>query len=107
MTKAGCGDELFWRLAVRLMENPAIEEGKIMSSRCLRVNAQFMATVSRPSQQLVVKLNKARVDEMIGEGIGKPFAPSGRVFTAWIEIEGFDEERWIAALTEAAELGMG
>ena len=23
------------------------------------------------------------------------------------EIEGFDEERWIAALTEAAELGMG
>lgn len=93
-------DELFWDLAAPLLAREDTEEGRIMSSRCLRVNGDFCAMVTS-SGQLVVKLPAERVTALIGEGVGEPFAPAGKVFKQWLGVEGRDEKRWSDLLHES------
>jgi hypothetical protein len=35
---------------------------------------------------LVVKLPKDRVEELVETGVGKPFAPAGKVFKEWLSV---------------------
>jgi hypothetical protein len=78
------GAELFWDIADELMiEDPRVVEGRIMSSRCLRVEDEFLALCDRRREGLVVKLPKPRVQELIAKGVGEPFAPAGRTFKEW------------------------
>src|SRR3954462_13834658 len=94
-------EELFWRLAAELQaEDPRIVEGTIMNGRCLRVGREFLALVDYKGSGLVVKLPKARVDELIASGIGRPFAPAGRVFKEWLSVPKPDRQRWLALLRE-------
>ena len=93
-------DDLFWDLAAPLLARDDTEEGRIMSSRCLRVNGDFCAMVAR-SGQLVVKLPAPRVQELIDAGVGEPFAPAGRVFKEWLAVSVLDDARWDALLRES------
>ena len=94
-------EELFWELAARLQsEDDRIVEGTIMNSRCLRVGKEFLALIDRRGSGLVVKLPKARVDELITAGVGEPFAPAGRVFREWVSIAKPDRRRWLSLLRE-------
>jgi hypothetical protein len=94
-------DELFWRLAAKLtLEDPRIVEGTIMNGRCLRVGREFLALVDYKDSGLVVKLPRARVDELIASGVGKPFAPAGRVFREWVSVPTPNARRWEALLRE-------
>ncbi len=94
-------EELFWELALELStEDPRVVEGTIMNGRCLRVGKEFLALVDYQGSGLVVKLPKARVAELIHSGVGKPFAPAGRVFKEWLSVPKPDRRRWLGLLRE-------
>jgi len=97
-------EALFWRLAAELQRaDPRIEEGTIMNGRCLRVGKEFLALVDCKGSGLVVKLPKARVDELIKSGVGQPFAPAGKVFGEWLSVPKPDRRRWLSLLREGIE----
>jgi hypothetical protein len=94
-------EKLFWSLAAELREtDPRVIEATIMNGRCLRVGKEFLALVDYKGSGLVVKLPKARVAELIRAGVGKPFAPAGRVFREWLSVPKPDRRRWLALLKE-------
>jgi hypothetical protein len=94
-------EKLFWSLAKELrVADSRIIESTIMNGRCLRVGKEFLALVDYKGSGLVVKLPKARVAELIRDGVGKPFAPAGRVFKEWLSVPKPDRRRWLALLKE-------
>jgi hypothetical protein len=94
-------EELFWRLAAELQaEDSRVQEGTIMSGRCLRVGKEFLALVDYKGSGLVVKLPKARVAELIDSGVGRPFAPAGRVFKEWLSVPKPDRGLWLTLMRE-------
>lgn len=98
-------EALFWRLAAKLSaEDPRVAEGTIMNGRCLRVGGEFLALVDYKDSGLVVKLSRARVDELIAGGSGRPFAPAGRVFKEWVSVPVPNARRWEDLLREGIAL---
>lgn len=93
-------EEQFWDLCGPLLGQDRTEEGTLMSSRCLRVNGDFVAMVV-PSGQLVVKLDASRVRELIDQGVGEPFAPAKKVFKEWVALTTPDEAVWQPILEES------
>jgi hypothetical protein len=93
---------LFWDLIDELSEHDGrIEEGTIMGGRCARVTGEFLGLVDYKGSGMVIKLPRQRVDELINEGIGQPFAPAGKVFREWVAIPKPDRRRWTRLLHEA------
>jgi len=94
-------EKLFWELAAELQADDArVAEGTIMNGRCLRVGKEFLALVDYKGSGLVVKLPKTRVAALVDEGVGRPFAPAGRVFKEWVSVPEPDRRRWRALLAE-------
>ena len=94
-------EQLFWRLAAELQRrDPRIEEGSIMNGRCLRVGKEFLALVDYKGSGMVVKLPRARVDELVAAGVGKPFAPAGKIFKEWLSVPKPDATLWRKLLRE-------
>jgi hypothetical protein len=94
-------EKLFWELADELKkQDERIVESTIMNGRCLRVGAEFLALVDFKGSGLVVKLPRARVEELIASGVGRPFAPAGRVFKEWLSVPEPNRRRWRALLRE-------
>lgn len=94
-------ETLFWQLAAELQKgDPRIVEGTIMNGRCLRVGEEFLALVDYKDSGLVVKLPRERVAELIEAGIGKPFAPAGKVFKEWLSVPSPDRALWRKLLRE-------
>lgn len=99
-------DEMFWRLAERLLERPAVEEGTMMGHPCVRVAGRFVAMPELGTGNLIVKLSAARVDELIGDRTGTSFAPAGRVFREWLLVEERDADTWTELLEEAVRFAL-
>lgn len=95
--------EQFWELAEPHLASGRLIEGTMMGHQCLRTAATngFVATVTRMSGNVVVKLPKARVAELIDQGIGRSFAPAGKVFREWVELPDVDEAMWESLLAES------
>jgi hypothetical protein len=97
--------ELFWGLVAELQrDDPRIVEGTIMKSRCVRVGKEFLGLVDHKGSGLVVKLNRPRVASPIEQGVGRPFAPAGKVFGEWVSIREPNRELWAELLREGASL---
>lgn len=95
-------EDVFWELIEELRaDDPRIAEGTIMGGRCARVDGEFLGLVDFKGSGLVVKLPRSRVDELIDAGVGRPFAPAGRVFGEWVSVPEQDRTRWKALLLEA------
>jgi hypothetical protein len=77
-------DELFWALAESVLARPAVSRSTMMGFPCLRMNGDFFACVERGTGNLIVKLPADRVNELVGSGVGIPFAPNGRMFREWV-----------------------
>lgn len=95
----------FWELAEPYLASGALIEGTMMGHQCLRTAATngFVATVERTTGDLVVKLPRERVEELVAAGVGRPFAPAGKVFREWVALAEYDEERWSALLEESID----
>lgn len=93
----------FWDVAEPFVGTGRLDEGTMMGHHCLRApGGGFVATVHRASGDLVVKLPRARVAELIESGEGAPFAPAGKVFREWCAIAGGTDERWAELIGEAS-----
>lgn len=79
----------------------------MMGFPCLRVDGAFFASCEHRTGDLVVKLPRQRVEELINAGIGKPFAPAGRTFREWVLVDDRDEDRWVALIDEALRFVSG
>ena len=105
MTPAGrsasVDDSLFWDLAEPLLASGEAEEGTLMGFPCLRTTGTFFASLEHRTGDLIVKIAATRVDQLIDDGTGLPFAPAGRRFREWVEIPERDAELWQALLDEA------
>lgn len=78
--------------------DPAVTAGKMMTSFGLKVNDKIFAMVGKG--QLVVKLPKARVDEMLGGGLGEPLETgNGRKMKEWVAVTG--DAGWVDLAREA------
>lgn len=97
--------EQFWELAEPHLASGRLVEDTMMGHQCLRSAATngFVATVTRVNGEVVVKLPKARVAELIDRGVGRPFAPAGKVFKEWVELPGVDEDTWERLLDESID----
>jgi hypothetical protein len=97
----GPDETLFWDLIDELRaEDPRVGEGTIMGGRCARVAGEFLALVDFKGSGLVVKLPKDRVDALVEQGAGQPFAPAGKVFREWVSVPARDRGRWRSLLRE-------
>jgi hypothetical protein len=94
-------ESVFWELIDELqLDDPRVEEGTIMGGRCARVSGEFLGLVDFKGSGLVVKLPRHRVDELIEQGVGQPFAPAGKVFREWVAVPKRDRRRWRSLLRE-------
>ena len=93
----------FWRTAAALMGRPDVSEGTLMGFPCLRVGDGFFATCDHRSGDLIVKLSRERVQEIIAHGTGEPFAPAGRVFKEWVLVGRRDTKKWQDLMDEAIQ----
>ncbi len=92
---------LFWSLIEALRADDArVVEGTLMGGRCARVGDEFLALVDHKGSGLVVKLPPARVEALVAQGVGRPFAPAGRVFRGWVSVPTPDRALWETLLRE-------
>ena len=80
-----------------------VVEGELMRSRCLRIGKEFLAMPEYRTGDLVVKLPRERVDELIEAGDGLAFAPAKKVFREWVQVPERNEKLWRQLLKEGVE----
>ena len=69
-------------------------------SGALKVNGKIFAMMT-PAAAFVVKIPKARVDELVNQGVGERFEPGpGRIMKEWLALDGH-AERWTELAKEA------
>ncbi len=97
-------ESLFWELIDELqLEDPRVEEGTIMNGRCVRVSGEFLGLVDYRGSGLVVKLPRNRVQQLIDDGVGRPFAPAGKVFGELVSVPERNRRRWRALIRESRD----
>ena len=87
--------------------NPAVTHSKqgsrLFGSSTLKVHDKIFAMVSS-SGEFVVKLPKARVDELVLAGAGERFdANRGRPMKEWLVVRSESAEEWLELAREALE----
>ena len=93
--------DFFAEVSAPALAHPDVARGTMMGFPCLRVAGAFFASCDPRSGDLIVKLPRERVQELIGADSGKPFAPAGRTFSEWVVIDDRDEIRWAELIDEA------
>lgn len=93
--------DLFTDLSTSALTHPDVTTGTMMGFPCLRMAGAFFASCDPRTGDLVVKLPRERVEQLVAAGAGKPFAPSGRTFREWVVIDTRDEARWAELIEEA------
>ena len=91
----------FWEVSAAALTQSDVATGTMMGVPCLRVSGAFFASCDPRSGDLIVKLPRDRVEQLIRAGAGKPFAPAGRTFREWVLIADRDPARWAALIDEA------
>lgn len=92
--------ELFWDLVEPLYDTH-VTRSTMMGFPCVRFDGSFFASLDHRSGDLIVKLPKERVAQLVEDGSGIPFAPAGRTFREWVAIPAEDEKTWSALIAEA------
>jgi TfoX N-terminal domain len=91
----------FEELAARLVSEPDVTEGTgFGSAPGLRINGKIFAMLVK--DELVVKLPKDRVDELVAAGAGTNFDPGhGRLMKEWASVPAESSEDWERLANEA------
>lgn len=93
---------LFERLTTRFLAGPSVTEGRMFGSAGLKVGSKVFAMLVKG--QLVVKLPKKRVDQLVASGTGTPFDPGhGRLMKEWVSIAAAHGRDWEQFASEALE----
>ncbi|MGH2637331.1 MAG: hypothetical protein ACRDHU_14460 [Actinomycetota bacterium] len=99
----GRADELFERVADRFLGDPAVSGGTgFGASPGLRVGGKVFAMLVEG--ELVVKLPKDRVDQLVESGAGTKFDPGhGRRMKEWVTVSARRGRQWAPLASEAFE----
>lgn len=89
MTARAPGDldpeQAFEQLTARFLADPSVSEGRMFGSSGLKVEKKVFAMLVKG--ELVVKLPKDRVNELVASGDGAHFDPGhGRLMKEWVAI---------------------
>ncbi|MBE8525422.1 hypothetical protein ILP97_49450 [Amycolatopsis sp. H6(2020)] len=93
----------FHEMSTGALAHPDVTTGTMMGFPCLRRSGAFFASCDHRTGDLIVKLSRDRVQQLITDGVGQPFAPAGRVFREWVLIADRNERRWTTLIDEARE----
>lgn len=93
--------DFFHEVSAAALTRPDVATGTMMGFPCLRVAGAFFASCDHRTGDLIVKLPRDRVEQLIADGVGKPFTPAGRTFGEWVLIDDRDEARWAELIDEA------
>lgn len=93
--------DFFHDVTVAALAQPGVARGTMMGFPCLRYRGAFFASCDHRTGDLIVKVSRRRVEELIDGGVGKPFAPAGRTFREWVLIDERDEATWTTLIDEA------
>jgi hypothetical protein len=78
-----------------------VTTGKMMASVGLKVNGKIFAMMTS-QHKFVVKLPKARVDELVRANLGENFAPRpGRLMKEWLVVFPTNNHLWVELASEA------
>ena len=104
---AGETDARFRAVVAALGRRPGVTHSAAASRRfgstALKVHDKIFAMVSS-NGHFVVKLPKARVDALVGEGAGQRFdANRGRPMSEWLEVNSESGDAWLELAREALE----
>lgn len=99
----GLSSERYGHIEARALQRPDVTRSTMMGLPCLRLSGRFFASLDRRTGDLVVKLPAARIAELLEQGVGSPFAPSGRVFREWVSIHPRHAALWTNLVDEAME----
>jgi hypothetical protein len=96
-------EQRFEGLAARFLADPTVTKGTgFGSSPGLRIRGKIFAMLVRG--KLVVKLPKARVDQLVASGTGGRFDPGhGRLMKEWATVDLDGTEDWERLADEALE----
>jgi hypothetical protein len=99
-------EERFAMIVEELLNNPDVtppSNGRSFGSSGLKVRQKIFAMLVRG--KLVVKLPKARVDNLVASGEGERYDPrhDGRLMKEWITIEPTSSVEWLPLAMEAME----
>jgi hypothetical protein len=102
MEHAALADDRYARLVDHFLRRPRVtQEGKGFGSSALKVDGRIFAMLSARAD-FVVKLPRARVDELIGSGAGAPFdAGKGRPMKEWLVVPPGSPLDWVSIAEEA------
>jgi hypothetical protein len=93
--------DFFHEMSAAALARPDVATGTMMGFPCLRVAGALFASCDHRTGDLIVKLSRDRVAQLIDSGAGKPFAPAGRTFRDWVLVVDRDKTRWTALIDEA------
>ncbi|MPZ79064.1 MAG: hypothetical protein GEV28_01125 [Actinophytocola sp.] len=93
--------DFFHEMSAAALARPEVATGTRMGFPCLRVAGAFFASCDHRTGDLFVKLSRDRVEQLIADGVGKPFAPADRTFREWVLIADREETRWAELVNEA------
>ncbi|MGH8986129.1 MAG: hypothetical protein ACRDY6_19965 [Acidimicrobiia bacterium] len=96
-------EERFWHHAAPLLGRRDVSRSTMMGLPCLRVRGAFFASFDRGTGDLLVKLRKERVHELVESGRATHFAPAGRTFREWAAVPPARSRSWPKLLGEALE----
>jgi TfoX/Sxy family transcriptional regulator of competence genes len=73
---------------------------RAFGSTSLKTDGKIFAMLVK--DRLVVKLPAARVEQLVGEGVGEAFDPGhGRIQREWLSVRGAEPDQWQALATES------
>jgi hypothetical protein len=79
------GEETFTSIAVRLLVEPDVDEGRLFSANGLRTNGKIFAMLTR-GDRITLKLPADRCSELVAAGRGVPFEAGGRQMREWVSL---------------------
>jgi hypothetical protein len=106
---ANDAEVLFERIVARFAADSSVtppSEGGGFGASGLKTDGKLFAMLSKG--ELVVKLPRERVDELIADGTGTRFDPGhGRLMKEWVAIPVVARRRWAKLAQEAREYAAG
>src|SRR5260370_42637169 len=99
--------ELFGEASAPALAYGDVAAGTMMGLPCLRVSGAFFASCDHRSGDLIVKLPRHRVEQLIAAGAGKPFAPPGPTLREWVPVGRRAPGPWPGLIHEAPGCAAG
>jgi len=90
------------RIEASELARPGVTSGTGFGrNRGLRIAGKIFAI--RLEDEVVVKLPRERVDELVASGVGRPWGPGRRVMKEWVALSTDAGARWPALVDEARD----